>query len=408
MIRHNGNGKTNVVVSDDLLPESILKSMDTRFCQTESKIEHLEQNMHDSLSGMMKDISNLKDRLSMSNSGDKYMVALQNENEKLKKKNEFLVERLNNALFAASDLNTRVKELEKEKSCLVTAIKLVQSSDKLPSDDCETSKALNSNDAELVQADQNNVVQHSKPETITLSDDESFHHIRPLKRKYKSKKAKNRSKSKTQQDSSTVKQSAHVTADYQNDSVIINHDVSCKLESDPNFKSPSNREKKVTVIAGDSIIKNIQGWRLSTPPNHVVVKSFAGATSTDMEDYLRLIIRKEPNKVILHVGTNDISHQPASRVAQGIANLGTQIVQDSPATSIVISSILPRRDKPELSKKVIEANKLLKAFCDQNNWEFMNHTTTIDSSSLNMRGLHLNRKGTTTIASNISNCIHNS
>ena len=69
MNRHNGNGKTNVVVSDDLLPESILKSMDTRFCQTESKIEHLEQNMHDSLSGMLKDISNLKDRLSMSNSG---------------------------------------------------------------------------------------------------------------------------------------------------------------------------------------------------------------------------------------------------------------------------------------------------------------------------------------------------
>ena len=67
--------------------------------------------MHDSLSGMMKDISNLKDRLSVSNSGDKYMVTLQNENEKLKKKNEFLVERLNNALFAASDLNTRVKEL---------------------------------------------------------------------------------------------------------------------------------------------------------------------------------------------------------------------------------------------------------------------------------------------------------
>ena len=111
---------------------------------------------------------------------------------------------------------------------------------------------------------------------------------------------------------------------------------------------------------------------------------------------------------ILHVGTNDVSHQPASRVAQGIANLGTQIVQDSPATSTVISSILPRTDKPELSKKVIEANKLLKAFCHQNNWDFMNHTTTIDSSSLNMRGLHLNRKGTATIASNISNYIHNS
>ena len=49
----------------------------------------------------------------------------------------------------------------------------------------------------------------------------------------------------------------------------------------------------------------------------------------------------------------------------------------------------------------IEANKHLKAFCDQNNWDFMNHTTTIDSSSLNMRGLHLNRKGTTTTTTTV-------
>lgn len=123
-----------------------------------------------------------------------------------------------------------------------------------------------------------------------------------------------------------------------------------------------------------------------------------------MEDYLRPILRKEPDKIILHVGTNDISHQSARRVAQGIANLGTQIVQDSPATSLVISSILPRTDKPELSKKVVEANEHIKAFCNGNNWEFMDHAA-IDSSCLNMRGLHLNRKGTTTIARNISSYI---
>ena len=137
------------------------------------------------------------------------LVALQNENQKLKKENESIVERLNATLFAASDLNTRVKELEKEKSCLVTAIKLVQSSNKSPSDVYETSKVPNSNGAEVVEVDQNNVIQHSNPESIILSDDESSHLIRPLKRKYKSKKAINRSKSKIQQDSSTVKQSAH-------------------------------------------------------------------------------------------------------------------------------------------------------------------------------------------------------
>ena len=36
-------------------------------------------------------------------------------------------------------------------------------------------------------------------------------------------------------------------------------------------------KKKITVVIGDSIIKNIQGWRLSDCNNHAVVKSFGGA-----------------------------------------------------------------------------------------------------------------------------------
>ena len=148
-------------------------------------------------------------------------------------------------MFAAADLNTRVKEIEKEKSCLVTAIKLVQSSDKSPSHDCEVSKASNSNDAQAFQnKNQNNGVQHSNPESISFTDDDSFHLTRPLKRVYKSKKATKRSKSKIQHDSSTVKQPAHDTVDSQNDRVVTNHDSSFKLERDPNSKSPINRRKK--------------------------------------------------------------------------------------------------------------------------------------------------------------------
>jgi lysophospholipase L1-like esterase len=81
---------------------------------------------------------------------------------------------------------------------------------------------------------------------------------------------------------------------------------------------------------------------------------------------------KEPNKVILHVGTNDLKHLSAKRVAEGIANPATQIEEDSPATSIVISSILPRSDKSELSAKATEANKLIKAICSKNQWAFIN------------------------------------
>ena len=103
---------------------------------------------------------------------------------------------------------------------------------------------------------------------------------------------------------------------------------------------------KVTVIAGDSIIKHLQGWRLSDTDNHVVVKSFSGSTIEDMEDYLKPVIRKEPESIVLHIGTNDLNKLSPKQVADSITNLGIQINEESPNTAIVISSILLRTDKP--------------------------------------------------------------
>ena len=72
-----------------------------------------------------------------------------------------------------------------------------------------------------------------------------------------------------------------------------------------------------------------------------MVKSFSGATLTDMEDRIKPVIPKEPSNLFLHIGTNDLSSISPERVAEGIANLGMQIKEDSPETVIVISSILP-------------------------------------------------------------------
>jgi hypothetical protein len=51
-------------------------------------------------------------------------------------------------------------------------------------------------------------------------------------------------------------------------------------------KHANYSSKNVTVVARDSIVQNLQGWRLSNTDNHVVVKSFSGANITNMEDYL--------------------------------------------------------------------------------------------------------------------------
>ncbi|CAB4034844.1 Hypothetical predicted protein [Paramuricea clavata] len=59
-----------------------------------------------------------------------------------------------------------------------------------------------------------------------------------------------------------------------------------------------NRAKEVVVIAGDSLIKNVVGASMSkTDPNHYyVVKAFPGANLSDMEDFIKPITRKSPEK----------------------------------------------------------------------------------------------------------------
>ena len=84
-------------------------------------------------------------------------------------------------------------------------------------------------------------------------------------------------------------------------------------------------KKKLVFIAGDSIIQHVQGWDLSTNDKHVAVKSFSGARIANTDDYLRILLRKKPDEIILHVGTNNIRNESPRSVAGGIVNLVTQI-----------------------------------------------------------------------------------
>ena len=162
--------------------------------------------------------------------------------------------------------------------------------------------------------------------------------------------------------------------------------------------STSAERKPVTVICGDSIVQNVRGWKISAS-NKVVLKSFSGATTSDMEDYLKPITRKCPDSLVLHVGTNDLlSIQTSQQIAESIVNLADQIESDSPGTLVSISAICVRKED-ELWKKATAVNKLLRRFCSNRRWGFLPHNN-IESSCLNASGLHLNRKGVSILSDN--------
>ena len=125
-----------------------------------------------------------------------------------------------------------------------------------------------------------------------------------------------------------------------------------------------------------------------------------------MQDYIKPLLRKKPDEIILHVGTNDIkdNSKTAEVVAAGILNLGTQVKESLPRTNVCISGIITRKDKSNIQEKINTVNDILKRVSDQNKWTYIDNTN-LDYTCLNRGGLHLNRKGSSSLTRNYSNHI---
>ena len=72
-----------------------------------------------------------------------------------------------------------------------------------------------------------------------------------------------------------------------------------------NKEKRSDQNRKVTIILGDSMVKNIYGGKLSKTvkrEERIIVKSFPGATSNCMKHYITPSLNKKPDCVIFHIG----------------------------------------------------------------------------------------------------------
>ena len=54
------------------------------------------------------------------------------------------------------------------------------------------------------------------------------------------------------------------------------------------------------------MVKDIYGWELSDNYEKVAVKQFSGSTTEDMMKYIKPPLKCNPNRFIIHVGTNDL------------------------------------------------------------------------------------------------------
>ena len=348
---------------------------------------------------------------------------LRMEITQLKEENIALKKNLDNRSCTILDLETELENVENEKQSLITALKLLQdeynatSSYHSKQSTCSTWPDPKSKEHNRLSARKTSV-NHGQNKNVAPNETTTCNQFNIL-----SHSEENNVKLDAVIDGSNELTSPSVT-DFSKHNEQERNNQSTKLfnmgKNKASFNDANRTDKnrvstsrggesgKLVFIAGDSILQHVHGWELSNAKQRVSVKSFSGSTAEDMKDYLKPLIRKKPDTIILHVGTNDIKDdkKTAEVAAAGILNLGTQIKDNSPHTKVCISGITIRKDKAAIHNKIKNVNNILTRVCDKNKWTYIDNSN-VDYTCLNRRGLHLNKKGSATLSKNYSNYLDN-
>ena len=321
---------------------------------------------------------------------------LMDENKHLKSEKNDLTERINNLSYILADLQQKTKNAEQERDSVITAMRLliaetngVMENNVIKqkmcneADECTQLKDIVNPDIKL--KNKFSVLENKQVEAgeFSATPNQNTEEGQVPKKK----KAKSKSKKKTKKDraSCETKDGGQAKAEQQE-------------------RQHQQQGRKTVVVAGDSIIKYVKGWELSNSEQNVAVKSFSGAKVEDMNDFLKPTIRRQPDKLVIHVGTNDIRSLAPQDIADKVSEVTQQFKQGSRKTRIIISSFIIRSDNPEFANKVKQTNVALKLKCEENNWSFIDNSN-INSLHLNRRGLHLIHEGSALLQANIANIL---
>ena len=95
--------------------------------------------------------------------------------------------------------------------------------------------------------------------------------------------------------------------------IIVNYtgNKSSNLNNTVTSQNKVVTNRKKALIKGDSIVKNIERWRLSKRmKSFVAVKSIPGATTKGMKYHIKGCLEDNfPDSIILHVRTNNLKNK---------------------------------------------------------------------------------------------------
>ena len=179
-----------------------------------------------------------------------------------------------------------------------------------------------------------------------------------------------------------------------------------KLSTKDGFRN--DKKKRTVTIMGDSMVNNVKAHKLKKRMNsneRVYVKAFPGATTEDMCDYVRPSLKRNPDLIVLHVGTNNLrSESPAKRIAEDIIKLALNMKSNT--NDVMVSGIVDRSDDVKLSAKALQVNDILNEECKMHSLHYICNKNIDSGKHLNGGGLHFNHIGTAIFAKNLLESIN--
>ena len=169
-----------------------------------------------------------------------------------------------------------------------------------------------------------------------------------------------------------------------------------KVVNDRSNVTENNDTSTDTFIVGDSMINGIKAYNFGQK-SKVKIKPYGGSTSRDFIHHVKPTIRKKPSKMIIHIGTNDLTNKIDT--IPNMEKIVTLIQKESPKTEIALSNIIIRTDKKNMAKKINDLNKAIKDFCGKKNIDLIDNSN-IDISNLSKRKLHLSQNGLNLLTKN--------
>ena len=130
--------------------------------------------------------------------------------------------------------------------------------------------------------------------------------------------------------------------------------------------------------------------------HQVKVRCCRGATVEDMFDYVKPILKRKPDYVVLHVGTNNAKDMTSRKILDKLLQLKTAVLDSDENSKVTLSQTMTRVDDGKAGFTISKLNDLLKELDIP---IVKNRNITVDH--LGSKGLYLNPHGIARFAMNL-------